>query len=119
MNLHDCLGKLFLCTGPVIDDQGRACQHLVFRANGIVHDKVLLGPPKKTLPYHPVLALPVDLRPVFEGVYEPGMIRIDFCRFCGCTGKHGCDPDSDGMSCSWANAEHTICTRCMRQQAES
>jgi hypothetical protein len=35
----------------------------------------------------------------------------DMCRVCGCTEIFGC-PDG----CSWANASHTICTRCLEKE---
>ena len=35
-----------------------------------------------------------------------------YCRICGCCDAHGCDLDVHGKSCSWADADHTLCTRC-------
>jgi hypothetical protein len=35
----------------------------------------------------------------------------DMCRLCGCTEIFGC-PDG----CAWANASHTICTRCLEKE---
>ena len=37
-------------------------------------------------------------RALFDGV----------CRRCGCTDEWGCD-----VGCSWANAEHTLCSECV------
>ena len=36
----------------------------------------------------------------------PGM-----CQRCGCTDRYGC-----GGGCLWANASHTICTRCLEKE---
>jgi hypothetical protein len=33
------------------------------------------------------------------------------CQYCGCTDRYGC-----GGGCGWANASHTICTRCLEQE---
>ena len=33
---------------------------------------------------------------------------VDTCRVCGCTDEWGCD-----VGCSWANAEHTLCSECV------
>lgn len=39
---------------------------------------------------------------------EPGE---DYCRVCGCTDIYGC-----AGGCAWANASHTICTRCLERK---
>jgi len=33
------------------------------------------------------------------------------CCRCGCTDRYGC-----GGGCAWANASHTICTRCLEKE---
>ena len=35
------------------------------------------------------------------------------CSVCGCTDRYGCDG-----GCGWANAEHTLCTRCIERIVE-
>ena len=35
----------------------------------------------------------------------------DMCRLCGCTEIFGC-----AGGCAWANASHTICTRCLERR---
>lgn len=34
----------------------------------------------------------------------------DMCRVCGCTTIFGCIPQ-----CSWVNATHTLCSRCLER----
>jgi len=35
----------------------------------------------------------------------------DMCRSCGCTNIFGCEG-----GCAWANASHTLCTRCLERR---
>jgi hypothetical protein len=58
----------------------------------------------------------VAFRDIFRGdppSKSASPIVAGVCRTCGCTDARGCPPDSAGRSCSWANPEHTLCSRCV------
>jgi hypothetical protein len=50
-------------------------------------------------------------RPVPPGTLVP---RPGTCSACGCTENYACDG-----GCSWANAEKTLCTKCLSPSAKS
>jgi hypothetical protein len=57
-----------------------------------------------------VLRLAVDGNQFWPLAYEVHSDE-DMCRVCGCTNLFGCV-----SGCAWANATHTICTRCLEKE---
>lgn len=48
----------------------------------------------------------------FQIRYPLGFRLADRCRRCGCTDRRACRPIG-GCTCWWANAHHTLCSRCV------